>query len=163
MSAENVLMLDHQRIGHHSFNILSRLYTSLFKKADKSKLICDACEFDKFTRSFYVNSGHRSYCVFDLIYSDVWKSCSMNSMNGYKYFVTFIDCFSYITWIYLMKNMSEVFDYFKDFHRSIQTQYGTVVKVLRSNNGTKYTNRISRKYLSIQLIHHQTTCSYTLA
>jgi hypothetical protein len=74
----------------------------------------------------------------------------MNSMNGYKYFVTFIDCFSYITWIYLMKNMSEVFDYFKDFHKSIQTLYGTVVKVLRSNNGTKYTNRISRKYLSIQ-------------
>jgi hypothetical protein len=32
MSTEKVLMLDHQRMGHHFFNFLSRLYTSLFKK-----------------------------------------------------------------------------------------------------------------------------------
>jgi hypothetical protein len=59
-------------------------------------------------------------------------------MNGYRYFVTFIDYFSRVTWVYLMKNKSEVFDRFKDFHRSIQTQYGAVVKVLRSDNGTVY-------------------------
>jgi hypothetical protein len=34
----------------------------------------------------------------------------MNFMNGYRYFVTFIDCFSHVTLIYLMKNKSEVFD-----------------------------------------------------
>lgn len=33
-----------------------------------------------------------------------------------------------------MKNKSDVFAYFKDFHKSIQTQYGIVVKVLRFNN-----------------------------
>jgi hypothetical protein len=62
-----------------------------------------------------------------------------------------------------MKNKSVVFDYFKDFHRSIQTQYGAVVKVLRSDNGTEHTNRIFREYLSAQGIHHQTTCLYTPA
>jgi predicted permease len=31
-------------------------------------------------------------------------------MNGYRYFVTFIDYFSRVTWVYLMKNKSEVFD-----------------------------------------------------
>jgi hypothetical protein len=45
MSVEKVLMLNHQRMEHTSFNVLSRLYSSLFEKADKSKLICDACEF----------------------------------------------------------------------------------------------------------------------
>jgi IS30 family transposase len=35
------------------------------------------------------------------------------------------------------------------------------VKVLRSDNGTEYTNRIFREYLSAQGIHHQTTCPYT--
>jgi hypothetical protein len=59
-------------------------------------------------------------------------------MNSYRYFVTFIDCFSRVTWVYLMKNKSEVFDCFKDFHRSIQTQYRAVVKVLRSDNETVY-------------------------
>jgi GAG-pre-integrase domain len=71
MSAEKVLMLDHQRMRHPSFNVLCRLYPNLFKKTDKSKLICDACEFGKLTRSFYVSSDHRSSCGFDLIHSDV--------------------------------------------------------------------------------------------
>jgi Integrase core domain/GAG-pre-integrase domain len=163
MSVENVLMLDHQRMGHPSFNVLSRLYPSLFEKADKWKLICDACEFGKLTRSSYVSFGHRSSCGFDLIHSDVWGPCFTNFMNGYRYFVTFIVYFSRVTWVYLIKNKSEVFDCFKYFHRSIQIQYGAVVKVLRSDNGTKYTNRIFREYLSAQKIHHQTTCPYTPA
>jgi GAG-pre-integrase domain len=71
MSAEKVLLLDHQRMGHPSFNVLSRLYPSLFENTDKSKLVCDACEFSKLTRSSYVSSGHRSSCSFDLIHSDV--------------------------------------------------------------------------------------------
>jgi transposase InsO family protein len=127
---------------------LSKLYPSLFEKADKSKLICDVCEFGKLTRNSYVSSGHKSSCGFDLIHSDIWGHRSTNSMNGYRYFVIFIDCFSRVTWVYLMKNKSEVFACFKDFHRSIQTQYEAVVKVLRSDNGTEYTNRIFGEYLS---------------
>jgi GAG-pre-integrase domain len=82
MSAEKVLMLDHQRMGYPSFNVLSRLYPNLFKKADKSKLICAACEFGKLIRSSYVSSGHRSSCGIDQIHYDVWGPCSTNSMNG---------------------------------------------------------------------------------
>jgi Integrase core domain len=77
--------------------------------------------------------------------------------------VTFIDYFSRVTWVYLMKNKSEVFNYFKDFHRSIQTQYGVIVNVLRSDNGIEYTNRLFGEYLSVQGIHHQTICPYTPA
>jgi hypothetical protein len=68
-------------------------------------------------------------------------------MNGYRYFVTFINCFSRVTWVYLMENKNEVFHCFKDFHRS--------------NNGTECTNRMLGEYLSAQEIHHQTTCPYT--
>ena len=112
MSTENELMLHHQRLGHSSFGVLSRLYPSLFEKANKQKLVCDACEFGKLTRSSYVSSGHRSSHAFDLVHSDVWGPYSTSSMNGYKYFVTFIDCFSRVTWLYLMKNKSEVFGCF---------------------------------------------------
>ena len=113
------------------------------------------------TRSSYVNSGHRSSHAFDIVYSNVWEPCFTSSINGYRYFVAFIDCFSRITWLYLMKNKNEVFACFKDSHRVVQTQYGPVVKVLRSNIGTKYTNITFREYLSDQGIHHQTTCPYT--
>jgi hypothetical protein len=94
MSAEEVLMLDDQRMKYPSFSFLSRLYPVLFEKTNKSKLVCDVCEFDKLTRSSYASSGYKSSCAFDLIYSDVLGSYSINSMNGCKYFVSFIDYFS---------------------------------------------------------------------
>ena len=62
-----------------------------------------------------------------------------------------------------MKNKSDVLTCFKDFHKAVQTQYGAVVKVLISDNGTEYTNRAFGEYLSAQGIQHQTTCPYTPA
>jgi hypothetical protein len=59
-----------------------------------------------------------------------------------------------------MKNKSNVLVCFKDFHKGVQTQYGTVVKVLRSNNGIEYTNKTFRKYLLSHRIQHQITCPY---
>jgi hypothetical protein len=79
-----------------------RLYPSLFEKANKSKFVCDACESGKLTRSSNVSSDHKSSCVFDKIHSDVWRPCSRNSMNGYRCFITFIDYFSHVIWVYLM-------------------------------------------------------------
>ena len=43
-----------------------------------------------------------------------------------------------------MMKKNEVLSCFKDFHRVVQTQYGAVVKVLRSDNGTEYANMTFR-------------------
>ncbi|KAJ6802344.1 uncharacterized protein M6B38_194815 [Iris pallida] len=162
MSAEDTLRLHHRRLGHSSFGILSKLYPAIYEEVNKEKLVCDACELGKLTMSSYVSSGHRSPSVFDVVHSDVWGPYT-TPINGYKYFVTFIDCFSHTTWLYLMKNKSEVPSCFRDFHKHVQTQYKAVVKVLRSDNGTEYTNKTLAEYLSAQGIRHQTTCAYTPA
>ena len=60
-----------------------------------------------------------------------------------------------------MKSKSDVLACFKDIHKGVQTQYGEIVKILRSDNGTEYTNRAFAEYLSSQGIQHQTTCPYT--
>jgi transposase InsO family protein len=62
-----------------------------------------------------------------------------------------------------MKNKSDVLVCFKHFHKTAQTQYGAVVKALRSDNGIEYTNKAFEEYLSTHGIHHQTTCPYTPA
>jgi GAG-pre-integrase domain len=96
-SVEDLLLLHHRRMGHPYFSLLSRLYPSLFEKANKEILVCDACEFDKHTRSSYVSSGSRSSCIFELVHSDVWGPCPTTSVNEFRYFVTFINCFSHVT------------------------------------------------------------------
>ena len=46
---------------------------------------------------------------FELVHSDVWSPCSIMFPTGFKYFVTFVDDFSRVTWFYLMKSHFELF------------------------------------------------------
>jgi GAG-pre-integrase domain len=96
-SVEDLLLLHHRRLGYPSFSALSRLYPPLFEKTNKEKLVCDACEFGKHTRSSYSSSRSRSSLIFDLVHSVVWGHCPTTAVNGYKYFIFFIDCFSRMT------------------------------------------------------------------
>jgi hypothetical protein len=51
--------------------VLSKLHPSLFEKANKEKLVCDAHELGKHTKNSYASSCNRSSCLFNLIHSDV--------------------------------------------------------------------------------------------
>ena len=51
-----------------------------------------------------------------------------------RYFVIFVDNFSLYTWIYLMKNHSEVLTIYLDFAKMIQTQYSKAIKIFYSDN-----------------------------
>ena len=46
--------------------------------------------------------------MFELVDSDVWGPSCMPSVKGFRYFLLFIDDFSRITWLYLLKERSEV-------------------------------------------------------
>jgi transposase InsO family protein len=157
---EAKVILEYCRLGHLSFDTMSKVFPGIMSKVDKRKLVCDACEYGKHTRSIYVSKGHRSISPFMLIHSDVW-TCSIISISRMKYFVTFIDCYSRMTWIYLMKQKNEVLKCFRDFCSLVENQYDARIKLLRTDNGTKYVNNEFQNYLSAQGILHQTTCPDT--
>ena len=95
--AEKKIILHHYRLGHPSFDNLSKMYPDMFKGVDKSRLVCDACELGKHTRSTYVGIGLRSCEPFALVHFDVWGPCLVTSVGGFKGFVTFIDCYTRMT------------------------------------------------------------------
>jgi hypothetical protein len=78
---------------------------------------------------------------FKLIYSIFWEQAPLDFFNGYKYVVIFIDDFLRITWLYLLKNKSEIFSQFVDFYNFVKKQFDTKIKTFRSNNGMKFVNR----------------------
>jgi hypothetical protein len=84
---------------------------------NRSKLKCDACEYAKHTRTSYVSKGIRSISPFVLVHSDVW------TISGAKYIVTFIDCYSRMTWMYLKRHKDEVFQCFKKIHALVKNQF----------------------------------------
>ena len=49
---------------------------------------------------------------FELVHSNLWGPAPITSVNGFNYYVLFVDHFTRFTWIYLLQSKSEVFDKF---------------------------------------------------
>lgn len=148
----------HRRLGHPSFGILEKLFPSLTKRCPRSQFFCEACELAKHHRSFYAPVNQRSASPFMVIHSDVWGLSPVTSLSGYRWFVTFIDCYSRVTWVYLLKAKNEAFSCFQSFHRMVCTQFDAKIKVLRSDKGTEYIDGSFRAYLDQHGILYQTSC-----
>ena len=65
----------------------------------------------------------RASTLFELGHYDVWGPYPVLSPTGFKYFVTFVDDFSFVTWLYLMKSRFELFSHCIAFCVEIQTQF----------------------------------------
>ena len=78
---------------------------------------------------------------------------------GFKYFVTFVDDFSRVTWLYLMKSCFEFFfSHFSVFCAEIQTQFHVSVQTLRSDNAKEYLSEPFQSFMLQYGILHQTSC-----
>lgn len=65
-----------------------------------------------------------------LIHSNVVGPMKTNSIGGCRFFVTFIDDFSQFTWVYPMKEKSEVFMHFQHFLAFVENIFGCKLKTL---------------------------------
>jgi hypothetical protein len=54
---EATVMLLHCRLGHLSFDKISKVFPDVMCGVDKNKLFCDACEYAKHTRTSYLSRG----------------------------------------------------------------------------------------------------------
>ena len=61
--------------------------------------------------------------------------------------MTFVDDYSRVTWLYLMKNRSEVFTHFCSFVTEIKRQFNVMVQTLRSDNAKEYISETFRSYM----------------
>ena len=103
----------------------------------------ESCQYAKLHRvhlSSRVNK--QTFAPFELVHSDVWGPCPIMSPTGFKSFVTFVDDFSRVTWLYLMKSRSELFSHFSVFCSEIQTQFHVPVQTLRSDNAKEYLSKL---------------------
>jgi Integrase core domain/GAG-pre-integrase domain len=144
----------HRRLGHPSNKILQFFNSSLLNNVKT----CDPWQFAKLHRLLFSESLNKSNELFGLIHSDVWGNAPIESKEGFKYFVTFIDDKSRVTWLYLLKSKREVCSIFQDFCSMIENQFNTTIKVLRTDNGTECMNHNFQTFIRSKGIMHQTSC-----
>ena len=107
-----------------------------------SEDVCTSCLVGKHTKKRYEVRKVRIYSsTLDLIQSDVYGMMPTTSMNGSKYFLTFIDDNSRYCWIYFLKQKSEVFETFKIFKSLAENTLEKNTKEIISDNGGEYIKR----------------------
>ncbi|RVW39091.1 Retrovirus-related Pol polyprotein from transposon TNT 1-94 [Vitis vinifera] len=77
---------------------------------------------------------------------------------GSRWFVTFVDDHTQVTWVFLMKKKSEVREIFENFNNMVQTLFQAKIQVLRTNNAREYYHNILGSYLLENGIVHQSSC-----
>jgi len=152
------IMLWHYRLGHPNFLYSKHLFPDFFKNKNPNLFSCEIFQFAKHHRSSYSPKDCKQSSLFTLIHSDVWGPCREPTPNGKRWFITFIDDHTWITWVYLMKTRYEVESIFQTFFQMIQTQFQMKIKVFRSENGREYFNKhLSNFFLENGTIH-QSSC-----
>ena len=110
---------------------------------------------------FLKRLDHRTKSPFELVHTDDWGPFRSTSTLGFCYFVTFIDDYSWCTWLFLMKTQTELFSIFQKFNVEIRTQFNNSIRILRSDNANEYFCTPFSYFMSSHEIIHQSSCAYT--
>ena len=106
-SSENEIVLWHFGLGHPNFQYLKHLFPKLFINKDPSSFHCKICELAKHHRAYFPSQPYKAFKPFSLIHNDVWESSRVGTFLGKKWFITFIDDHTRVSWVYLRKEKSK--------------------------------------------------------
>jgi len=116
--------------------------------------------------SCHINKSHKlpfssikTTAPLELLFSDVWGPSPITSVNGYKYYVVFVDHFTRYSWIYPLKSKTDVVTIFPNFHSKVETMFSYKVKSLYTDGGTEYIKL--KPYLNSHGISHCISPPYT--
>ena len=79
------------------------MFPSLFRGLDIEHFNCEVCELAKHKRVPFPISNKRSSIPFYLIYTDIWGPSTISNVTRAKWFVSFIDDCTLVTWVFLLK------------------------------------------------------------
>jgi len=116
--------------------------------------ICQICSMAKMHRSFFPLSNTKALTVFELLHVDIWGPYPHSTYNGSRFFVTIVDDHSRATWVHLLAHKSNAFPLLKAFVIFVEKQFGTTVKVIRSDNGLEFKDNLALEFYKDRGIIH---------
>ncbi len=142
----------------HQINNLEGLDDEEFKE----KIDCDVCARGKkvrkkFNKKNEIKTKERG----EIIHSDVCGPIFPTTHGGNKYFVSFIDDYTRMSWVFMMRKKSEVVEKFKQFQKMLLTQFKIKIKSLLSDEGGEYVNDEMKEFMKEEGMIHRTTPPYT--
>ena len=139
----------HCRLGHPSSPVMS---------SNISTQPCYVCPLAKFHRLPFSYSTQSASHPFEIVHCDFWGPCSMPSYDGFKYFLTLVDCFTRSIWLYLLPTKADTRHNIESFANLVENQFNHKIKILCSDNGGEF---YMKEFFHTKGIIHQTSCVET--
>lgn len=162
---ETNAMLWHRRFGHVNYGTLCKLNDAvdgICVNGDDAQIKqCKVCDLGKQHRNPFPISETRSTKILELIHTDLCGPMENKSIGGARYMLTFTDDFSRKTFLYFLKEKSQVYKIFTEFRKRVEIETESKIKCIRSDNGMEYMSAIFDDYCKQNGIQHQLTCVYT--
>jgi hypothetical protein len=130
----------HHWLGHVSSSILHHVVSQnkvSFFEDNLDQSVCDACQQAKSHQLPFPKSLSVSKAPLELLFSVVWGATPL-SVGKFKYYVLFIDDYSKFTWLYLLKNKSDVFYKFHEFQKMVERLFDTKIHTIQTDWGGEY-------------------------
>lgn len=156
----------HLRFGHLNFGGLNLLHRKGMVKGlpliEKPGSVCEGCILGKQHReTFPVGKSVRAKAPLEIFHSDLCGPMQKPSFGGSHHAFTFIDDYTRKTWVFLLKQKSEVFECFRQYKALVEKKSRHYIKVLRAEKGGEYISNDFLKFCREHGIHNQFTTRYT--
>ena len=146
----------HFRLVHLSFDKMK--YIDLPCNSKRTQTICTVCPKARLHRQPFPLSNTRASRIFELIHVDIWGAYRCSTYDGYRYFLTIVDDYLRATWVHLMSSKSNAFPLLQSFIALVETQFGTPVQNIRSDNGMEFQDTTALQFYPNKGIIHQKFC-----
>ena len=133
-----------------------------FPLIEKSDNLCEGCILGKqYRESFPAGKSIRKKAPLEIVHSDLCGPMETPSFCGSHYILTFIDDYTRKTWVYFLKQKSEVFEQFYHYKALVEKKIGHYIKVLRIDRGGEYISKDFLRFCREHGIHKKFTATYT--
>ncbi|GJY64488.1 putative RNA-directed DNA polymerase [Tanacetum coccineum] len=145
-------MLWHRRLGHVNFKNINKLVkenlvSDLPLKRFENDQTCVACLKGKQHRASYKSKAFSPITnPLFMMHMDLFGPIFVSSLIHKKYCLVVTDDYSRFSWVFFLKTKDKTTEIFKNFIKEIENLVDKKVKIIRSDNGTKFKNKVMDEF-----------------
>lgn len=149
-------------MGHLPFVKMLSIPHLTCKFFPKASFTCLICLMARQQRLPFPDRSSHSTSLFQLVHIDLWGQYHTSTYNGLRYFITFVNDMSRMTWTHLLSCKRNSFSIIKAFLTMVSTQFKTSFQTITTDNAFELGSASSHsQYLTSLSIMHHTSCSHT--
>ncbi|KAL5775594.1 hypothetical protein ACOSP7_013151 [Xanthoceras sorbifolium] len=73
----------------------------------------------------------------EIVYSNIWGPAPILSLDGFRYYIIFVDAYTRFTWLYPLRLKSEAFSKFVHFKKFAELQFNSKIKCFQADIGSE--------------------------